>query len=136
MQRLNYIYFLIFNRIEKLNIGEAQDGKSMNKINWRSNYFKYIICFYPWSLGLDYHAFFSGKITKAEFPNTNILGIDGYFYKLQRLHPKHRDRYSEQTWVSFGRSADKNKTMSRILKRYEEFSWFVRSPYFPYMNTN
>ncbi|XP_046842653.1 transmembrane prolyl 4-hydroxylase-like isoform X2 [Xenia sp. Carnegie-2017] len=54
-------------------------------------------------------------ITKMEFEDANILGIDSYFYKLHRLHPKHKDRYSEQTWVKFGRTA--NKTMTRILKR-------------------
>ena len=66
-------------------------------------------------MSLIHHDFFQGKITKEEFPNTNILGIDGYFYKLQRHHPKHRDRYSEQTWVEFGKSAD--KTITKILKR-------------------
>lgn len=56
-----------------------------------------------------------GTITMDEFQTANTLGMDTYFDKLHRLHPKHRDRYSEQTWIKFGSLAD--QTMSRILRR-------------------
>ena len=59
---------------------------------------------------------FLDVITREEFQTANTLGMDSYFHKLHRLHPKHRDRYSEQTWIRFGNWSD--RIISRILRRY------------------
>ena len=59
---------------------------------------------------------FLDVITREEFQTANTLGMDSYFHKLHRLHPKHRDRYSEQTWIRFGNWSD--RIISRILRKY------------------
>ena len=112
-----------------MNISEAQDGKFVHQSATRFEILRQFTNFETFQEKLfeinnlvTYYVLsiknlFPGKITKKEFPETNILGMDAYFYKLHRLHPKHRDRYSEQTWVRFGHMA--NKTMARILKRYK-----------------
>jgi menaquinone-dependent protoporphyrinogen IX oxidase len=42
---------------------------------------------------------FSGKITYEEFQSLNTNGIDGIMHVTGLTHPKHRHRYSEQTWI-------------------------------------
>ncbi|KAK2551030.1 Transmembrane prolyl 4-hydroxylase [Acropora cervicornis] len=41
-----------------------------------------------------------GVITSEEFQDLNTLLIDSYMYEIGRSHPRHRERFSEQTWLT------------------------------------
>ncbi|XP_067055161.1 transmembrane prolyl 4-hydroxylase-like [Acropora muricata] len=41
-----------------------------------------------------------GVITSDEFKDLNTLLIDSYMYEIGRSHPRHRERFSEQTWLT------------------------------------
>ena len=41
-----------------------------------------------------------GVITREEFENLNTLLIDSYLYEVGRSHPHHKERFSEQTWLT------------------------------------
>ncbi|XP_020602861.1 transmembrane prolyl 4-hydroxylase-like [Orbicella faveolata] len=41
-----------------------------------------------------------GVITHQEFQDMNTLLIDSYLYEMGRSHPRHRERFSEQTWLT------------------------------------
>ena len=42
----------------------------------------------------------AGVITSEEFQDLNTLLIDSYMYEIGRSHPRHRERFSEQTWLT------------------------------------
>lgn len=42
----------------------------------------------------------AGVITSDEFKDLNTLLIDSYMYEIGRSHPRHRERFSEQTWLT------------------------------------
>lgn len=43
---------------------------------------------------------YAGVITSDEFKDLNTLLIDSYMYEFGRSHPRHRERFSEQTWLT------------------------------------
>ncbi|KAM7450274.1 prolyl 4-hydroxylase [Porites harrisoni] len=50
---------------------------------------------------LNLHAFLDdGIITREEFEHLNTILIDSYMYEMGRSHPRHRERFSEQTWLT------------------------------------
>lgn len=49
---------------------------------------------------LHLHELDDGVITRKEFENLNTLLIDSYMYEMGRSHPRHRERFSEQTWLT------------------------------------
>jgi len=49
---------------------------------------------------LRLHELDDGVITREEFEDLNTLLIDSYMYEMGRSHPRHRERYSEQTWLT------------------------------------
>ena len=42
----------------------------------------------------------AGVITREEFQDMNTLLVDSYLYEMGRSHPRHRERFSEQTWLT------------------------------------
>ena len=46
------------------------------------------------------HILYIGVITHEEFQEMNTLLIDSYLYEMGRSHPRHRERFSEQTWLT------------------------------------
>jgi len=46
------------------------------------------------------HVLYIGVITHQEFQDMNTLLIDSYLYEMGRSHPRHRERFSEQTWLT------------------------------------
>ena len=43
---------------------------------------------------------YAGVITHEEFQDMNTLLIDSYLFEMGRSHPRHRERFSEQTWLT------------------------------------
>ena len=59
-------------------------------------------------------ALFVGVVTKEEFKNLRTAAIEKYFLETKKMHPKHRDRYSHQTWLPQRGTNDK---MLRTIRR-------------------
>ncbi|KAK3741686.1 hypothetical protein QZH41_009237 [Actinostola sp. cb2023] len=57
-----------------------------------------------------------GKITLEEFKTLNTLGIDSMMYIMALSHPKHRHRYSEQTWIN-QRTRRRNPVINALEER-------------------
>ncbi len=57
-----------------------------------------------------------GKITKEEFETLNTDGLHEYMKDLRENHPRFRDRFSTQTWLRQGTSAD--PVMKKIRERF------------------
>ena len=57
----------------------------------------------------------TGKITEKEFESLSTDGINEYMKGLRENHPRFRDRFSEQTWLKQGVSAD--PIMKKIRER-------------------
>lgn len=49
----------------------------------------------------------TGKITEEEFITFPTASIDSYMNYIKDNHPKHKDRYSSQTWIEHGKTKDK-----------------------------
>lgn len=49
---------------------------------------------------LKLREFDDSVITREEFQDMNTLLVDSYLYEMGRSHPRHRERFSEQTWLT------------------------------------
>ncbi|KII74334.1 Transmembrane prolyl 4-hydroxylase [Thelohanellus kitauei] len=56
-------------------------------------------------------------ISRLDFDSINHQGMIMYFKDLREHHPHHRDRYSEQVWLSVHRQDD--KIFSKLMQRLE-----------------
>ena len=56
-----------------------------------------------------------GNVTEDEFKTLKTAAMEKYFVDMKKTHPRHRDRYSEQTWLSQGRKGD--KMMKKLRER-------------------
>jgi hypothetical protein len=60
---------------------------------------------------------FVDVVTREEFQNLRTAGMEKYFLEMKATHPKHRDRYSHQTWLPQRGTGD--KMLRHIRRRYE-----------------
>ena len=83
------------------------------------HFFRLLLSFYVFSLQTTalIFRFLVDVVTKEEFKNLRTAGIEKYFLEMKKTHPKHRDRYSQQTWLPQRGTGD--KMLRTIRRRYE-----------------
>ena len=58
-----------------------------------------------------------GMVTEKEFETLKTAAMEKYFIEMKKTHPRHRDRYSEQTWLPHG--GNSNTILKKLRERWD-----------------